>query len=663
MKRFILVLSAFILFCFTVQSQDLSTMSGAYYCSMKKTSMHHLPFKIPDTVGLAPHSFDVLDYSMHINLYSCFFYPYSKTYQAKVTITFKADSAINKIKLNAHSSLQIDSVRLAGVSFTHAQDTLTIHLDRTYNAGETAQIRISYQHLDVADGAFYTGSGMVFTDCEPEGARCWFPCYDHPSDKATFEVYAKVPSTAYLGSNGVLVDSTFAGDTLTYHWKISQNVATYLIVLAGKLNYKLDIVYWHKLSNPSDSVPMRFYYNDGENPSSMESMILPLTDYYSTKFCEHPYDKNGFAALNSQFQWGGMENETLTTICQGCWSSELVAHEFAHQWFGDLITCATWADVWLNEGFATWCETNWNEHNYGHDYYMSELENYANTYFTNNPGWAISVPDWAIHTPDPQAVLFNYTITYCKGACALHQLRYVLGDSLFFSVLNNYTHDTNFRFHSATIRDFNNKVNEVTGQNYDWYFNDWLYQPDHPIYQNTYNFENLGNGQWKVNFFTSQVSQNFFRMLLDFKIMFKDGSDTSFRAMNTDNYQGFSWIFDKEPMIFRFDQGDDILLKKSTTILGIPEHNKTANGLFLSRNYPNPASSSTKISFEIPQSAYVNLDLLDITGSKVRTILNEYRLSGKNSVTVDCSSLASGIYFYRLTSGGQSLTEKMIVSK
>jgi hypothetical protein len=338
--------------------------------------------------------------------------------------------------------------------------------------------------------------------------------------------------------------------------------------MSAKVNYNLDIIYWHKLSNPNDSIPFRFYYNAGEDPSYIESIIRPMTTYYSQNYCEHPHPKNGFAALNSLFPWGGMENQTLTSICPNCWQEGLISHEFCHQWFGDMITCATWADIWLNEGFATWSEAFWMEHYGGMNAYKQRINDYAGGYLANNPGWAVVVPDWAIHTP-PVGILFNYAITYEKGACILHQLRYMLGDTLFFHTLQAYATDTNLRFRNATTADFNAKVNEVTGQNYDWYFSAWVYQPNHPVYQNSCDFQDIGSGQWKVNFLTSQIQTNppFFPMILELKIQFADSTDTTFRVMNDSNNQNFSWTFNKQPVNFQFDPGNQIVLKQTKTLI------------------------------------------------------------------------------------------------
>ena len=553
----------------SVSAQEISR-KGAYMCHLRKTSVEMPPQLEDNSAYSLPHSFNVLKYTLDLKLYGCYASPYPKTFKASNTIRFRVDSTLNQIRLNAvNTSMVIDSVRLAGISFTHSGDLLTVTLDRTYNPGEIAEVKIWYRHLDVADGAFYASGGFVFTDAEPEGARRWFPCWDKPSDKALLDLTARVPSNVKLGSNGALADSSVAGDTVSYHWVSAHNIATYLVVLTSRVNYNLDIVYWHKLSNPADSVPMRFYYNPGENVTASKAVIGPMTDWYSQHYCEHPFQKNGFAALNSQFAWGGMENQTLTSICPNCWSEWLLAHEFAHQWFGDMITCDTWADIWLNEGFATWSENYWWERTGGYTAYKTQINSDASNYLGGNPGWAISVPSWATTTPST-GTLFNYSITYAKGACVLHLLRYTLGDPLFFATLQAYAADTNLRFHSASISDFRDKVNAVTGEDYTWFFNQWIYTPNHPVYANQYVIESLGNGGWDVRFLAKQTQTNapFFRMPVIVKIHFTDNTDSLIRVNNTYNSQEFAWTFAKQPQSLLFDPGNEIVLKQATLTQG-----------------------------------------------------------------------------------------------
>lgn len=568
MKKLLITLVAACLAA--VASAQEMPRKGAQMCHLKKTSVEMPPVTGDNSVYNVPHSFDVLKYTLDLKLYGCYASPYPKSFSASNTIRFRVDSTLSQIRLNAvNTSMAIDSVRLAGTSFTHSGDLLTVTLNRTYNPSEIAEVKIWYRHLDVADGAFYASGGFVFTDAEPEGARRWFPCWDKPSDKALLDLTARVPANVKLGSNGALADSAISGDTLSYHWVSAHNMATYLVVLTSRANYNLDIVYWHKLSNPNDSVPMRFYYNPGENIAASKAIIGPMTTWYSQKYCEHPFQKNGFAALNSQFAWGGMENQTLTSICPNCWSEWLLAHEFAHQWFGDMITCDTWADIWLNEGFATWSENYWWERTGGYTAYKTQINSDASNYLGGNPGWAISVPSWATTTPSTNT-LFNYSITYAKGACVLHLLRYTLGDPLFFATLQAYAGDTNLRFHSARISDFRDKVNAITGEDYTWFFNQWIYTPNHPVYANQYVIESLGNGSWDVRFHAKQTQTNapFFRMPVIVKIHFLDNTDSLIRVNNIYNSQEFTWTFSKQPQSLLFDPGNEIVLKQATLTQG-----------------------------------------------------------------------------------------------
>ncbi len=658
------ILLFFILFSYCLYAQDDLNKKGSAYCSMKKSNAPVVLKRLSDNRVVA-HPFNVLKYTLDLNLYQCYLAPYPKSFNGSNIIRFRVDSTLDNIRLNAvNSSLIIDSVSLAGVSFFHTGDTLTIQLDQTYPVGDTVDVKIYYRHRDVHDYAFYVNSGMLFTDCEPEGARKWFPCQDRPSDKARLDLTAKVRAGVKLGSNGYLADSVLVGDTLWYHWVSDENIATYLVVLSSKINYNLDIIYWNKISNPSIRIPFRFYYNPGEDPSAIKNILPVMVTWYSRNFTEHPFPKNGFATLNSDFSWGGMENQTLTSLCPGCWNESLVAHEFAHQWFGDMITCRTWADIWLNEGFATWAEAFWYESYAGYDAYKADIDQDATDYLNSNPGWPISDPDWAINTPASD-VLFNYAITYAKAACVLHQLRYVLGDTLFFKSIRAYCDNPDLKFQSASIHDFNQTVNQVTGEDYNWFFEAWIFQPNHPVYQNTYNFQNGGNGQWEVRFFARQVQSNagFFKMPFEISVRFHDGTDTLVRAMNDINNQQFVWFFNKQPALLQFDPHHQIVLKGGSTALNVekPQYKNPVASLL--QNTPNPVSGKTVIHYTIAENREVALDVFNGTGGMVIKGENAFHIAGEYQITLDFSDLPSGIYFYKLTTGDETITKTLMVTK
>ncbi len=637
-------------------------MRGSEYCAYSKQMRTEIAPIDLRSANSPRHSFDVLDYNLDLDIYQCYTSPYPKSFDAQVIVKFRVDTALTQIKLNAvKSSLLIHSVGMAGASFTHGPDTLTIQLDNTYPPGAIVEVSIDYSHKNVTDNAFYAKNGFVFTDCEPQGARKWFPCYDQPSDKATLTLKARVPSNVKLGSNGRLSDSLTVADTTWFTWISRDPVPTYLMVITSRENYNLDIVQW---TNPetNETKPIRFYFNPGEDPSDMEAMIVPLADFYTSVFGEHPFEKDGFATLSPQFSWGGMENQSLTSLCPDCWESSLVAHEFAHQWFGDMITCATWSDIFLNEGFATFSEALWTGEISGYQAYKNELIGNANYYLSQNPGWAISNPDWAF-TPPSSNVLFNYAITYMKASCVMPMYRHVVGDSLFFASLKAYTSDTNFRYKTSTIPDFADKMSEVADEDMHWFFDQWLYQPNHPVYQNVYSFEESNNGKWYVHFRANQIQNNapFFKMPLTLRIGFLGIPDKTLVVMNDVNNQEFTWLFDQKPVSLVFDPGNDILLKQASTMVTVDKQPDLAFASM--QTGPNPAKETVKVDFHLKGSSGITIQINDLNGKLLFNKDLGKVNDGDHSEIVNLRNISSGTYILSLKSETASISDKLVVIK
>jgi len=611
------------------------------------------------------HSYDVLTYKLNLNVYSCYAAPWPKSFAAKAVITLKVDSALNSIKLNAvNTSIQVDSVKQAGVSFTHANDTLKVQLNRTYQPGEVLSVRISYQHKNVTDNAFYVSNGWVYTDCPPEGARKWFPCWDRPADKALTDITVKVPAGVRLGSNGLLADSTLSADTITYHWASAHPLSTYLVTFTSKAGFAVTKKYWHQPANPNDSLPIMLYYTPGDNISNAMNVIPPITNFYADKFGPYPFQKIGFATLNGSFPWGGMENQTMVNLMPGGYSdNSLIAHEHSHQWYGDMVTCGTWADIWLNEGFGTYCDKLYTEYATGYNSYKTLMNGLASYYLTHNPGLPLYNPSWAIHTPSSN-LLYSTGLIYDKGACVLFQLRYVIGDSLFWEVMKTYALDTNFRYKNAVTEDFIAKVNQVCAQDYQWFFDEWVYAPNHPVYANTYNIRDLGAGQWRVDLELKQVQTNtvFFRMPVEVKIVFTDATDTIIKVNNDTNPQQYSFNFSKQPSALGFDPNKMILLKQSTTTVGVNEPGKPA-GFALFQNEPNPFRGSTSVKFSLPYDTHLSLAIIDSSGKQLRNIFNGPHKAGNYRIELSSDDLVPGIYFMRMQAGEFTEMKKMAVAR
>ncbi len=636
--------------------QTFSPERGSELCAQGKSTRQ---LNRNSTLTPLARPANVLSYDLDANFYHCFLPPYPNSFDATVSSRLLTLSATDSILFNAsNNSLVIEEVWGDAVSFTHTGNVLTLSLDHVFQPGDTIDLTIRYHHNDINDNAFYASNGFVFTDCEPEGARNWFPCYDSPGDKAMFSIKAGTPATAKLGSNGILTDSSMNGDTLVYHWVSTDNVATYLMVVSASLNYSLDVLYWPRTSNPDDSVEFRYYYQPNENPGPVEAVIMDAVEFFSDIYCDHPFPKNGFATVGNEFTWGGMENQTLTSLCKGCWGEYLAVHEFSHQWFGDMITCKTWADLWLNEGFATYSESLWAEHSSGYTLYKQDVLNNASSYLNSNPGWAISNPEWAVTTPSSD-VLFNYAITYAKGACIHHLLRYTIGDSLYFKVMKQYAGNPVLQYESAEIADFIDVVNSVTGEDYQWFFDQWIFEPNHPVYNNVYWIEQLPDLRWRVTFTVHQIQSNpeFFRMPIELKIIGQDGLDTTLRVMNNENNETFVFETDKKITKLFFDFNNDIVLKQGSTVVGESEAESgrpvmdvvttDVNGQLVVRIMTGDRAHSGR------------LNLLDLTGRVVRDFSQVF--TGDNSYRLPVNGLSSGVYLLCFDWNGQPVTRKVII--
>ena len=340
-----------------------------------------------------------------------------------------------------------------------------------------------------------------------------------------------------------------------------------------------------------------------------------------------------------------------------------MAHEFAHQWFGDMVTCATWADIFLNEGFATWTEAHWTEHNSGYDAYKNEILDNAGYYLSANPGWAISVPSWATNTPDVNT-LFNYAITYMKGSCVLYQLRNVMGDSLYFAGLKAYAADTvNFKYKSSTIPDFRDKMEQASGMDLHWFFDEWIFAPNHPSYQNVYAISQLTPNSWQV-LFTAKQQQSlgtYWQMPLELKINFSDLTDTIVKVFNSYNNQIFSFPFNKQPVNLVFDPNNLIVLRQGNTTVGTNE-TAAADTHMLSIS-PDPFQSGTRLSFKLAEAAMVKLTLFDQLGRKIKELVNGNQIAGEHFIHIEGNNLAPGTYYVHLESAGLTETAKIIRNK
>ena len=369
----------------------------------------------------------------------------------------------------------------------HQGDKLTIQLGREYPAGQKLHLVIDYTvtkprhgvHFVIPDASEPSQPKMVWTQSEPEDARYWFPCFDSPSDRLTSEIVTVAPANFVVLSNGTLEGKKDNGDkTATWHWSQTKSHSPYLIsVVAGDFEV---------LEQAWDGIPVLSYVPRGrlaDAPRSFEKTPA-MMQFFSEKIgYRYPWPKYAQICVD-EYAWGGMEHTSATTLNlntlhderahQDVSSINLVAHELAHQWWGDLLTCKDWGELWLNESFATYFATLWREHDEGWDEAAWERHREAESYFGEDARYRRSIVNYKYNSP---MNMFD-SHSYPKGGRVLHMLRFELGDDSFWRALRRYAEVNQFR--TVETADLRIAIEDATGQGMSWFFDQWVYHGGHP---------------------------------------------------------------------------------------------------------------------------------------------------------------------------------------
>jgi aminopeptidase N len=583
-----------------------------------------------------------------------------------VTVSFKSESSnLTSLFLDLQNSMIVDSVKMNGTNINFSQPAgqaeLVINLPSAMSLGEQASVDVFYGGNPVSSGfgsfAFGNdGSGgkAIYTLSEPYGARDWWPCKDTPADKAdSSDVWITVENGLTAVSNGTLQEVVGnRNGTRTFKWKNSYPIAQYLISLAVANYLEYDTYYKY---NSTDSMLISNYiwqnsYNS--NTTQALDLVADMIKILSDRYGPYPFIKEKYG--HAQFGWGGgMEHQTITSV--GGFNESLEIHELAHQWFGDKVTCKTWNDIWLNEGFATYSEGVYYEGKYGrqlYDSFIYQLMSGVKKYQQNS-----------VYVNDISSIdnIFSST-SYLKGGLVLHMLRGIVGDSTFFRIMKTYNSDPRYAYNSASTSDFQGVAESVSGLDLSYFFNEWIYGVDYPRYSYNWSYLDIGGGFYKVTLNIDQpqrTNPQFFTMPVQIKITTSTG-DTAITVFNNKLRQQFDISVNGMPLQLAFDP-DNYILKEST-LTDLPD--KIIPREFqLEQNYPNPFNPVTVIKYYIPHITRVKLTITDGLGRLVKTLVNKEQTSGQYSVTFDGKQLASGIYFYTLSTDKFIQTKKMILLK
>ncbi|KPK70520.1 hypothetical protein AMJ82_03035 [candidate division TA06 bacterium SM23_40] len=626
------------------------------------------------TLAESTHAYDVLHYALDITVDID---GDSMFGQATITAASEEDG-LDSLDLHLEG-LEVDRI-LSGedtLAFSRLNDTLKIDLGATYSTGDTFDVRVDYHGVPLYStyvGGFDITSDVSFTFNEPIAARRWFPCFDEPRDKATLTMSAAVPPGYIVASNGLLIDVRSTDQYVVYTYEETHPIATYLISLA--IDDYAVWSDWH-FRAPGDSVEIIYYAHpwDSANAAISWDDTPNMVDFFASVFGPYPFDKYGMAEAPIFNGWGAMEHQTCTTyghmLVNGGHSYDwIVAHELAHQWWGDWVTLLDWRHIWLNEGFATYGDALYVEHRDGDAAFRGRMQSFANTYFYEDNSIRYPIFD------PPPGYLFG-ACEYEKGAWVLHMMRYIFDDdSLYFEAIRNYG-DT-YGGGVASTDDLQAEFEALYGDSLDWFFQQWIYQAGHPEFEISWTAQEVDQGPYEVEIVLHQVQEDsatstpIFEMPAEILVIIP-GEDSLVSFRFDSEYDTVYAMVDSMPTGVYLDPNTWLLhqVVSLTDVGDQTDYTSSACSIALLQNAPNPFSHSTTISYMVYGPADesripVTLSLYNIQGQHVRTLVDARQSHGPHTITWDGRDdrgrpVSSGVYFFRLEAPGHHHTRKIVL--
>lgn len=561
------------------------------------------------------------------------------------------------IYLELNETLTLDSMKLNGELIDPVFTDSELFVLTEMEEGEVFTLETFYNGAS-SSGGFFSGitseynatyqKNVTWTLSEPFSARDWWPVRQNLNDKidSVFQDYTCI-DTEMVGTNGLLTETIDNGDgTKTYKWKTYYPISYYLLSFAVS-EYQDYSIYAHPAQLEGDSVLIQNFIYDHPNclPNNQYNIDLSddIMELLSDLYGLYPFHEEKYGNCLAEIG-GGMEHQTMSTM--GSFNFGLNAHEMGHQWFGDNTTCATWSDIWINEGFASYSEylsAQYLQSQNVADSWMNGVHNYVKS----EPGGSVYVPEDEIYYGNEWRI-FSGRLTYDKGAAILHMLRYLIDDDeMFFGALQNYSEE--FTDSIATGDDFKNSVATYTGTNLDSFFEQWYYGEGFPTYSIEYHTNATGLFL-TISQTTSTMVTPFFDLPLEIKLNLGFGNDTTFKVDITDNVTTVQTGITDEFIAMEIDPNNWIINSTGSITVGneeLEQELKVAIG-------PNPVNDQLQIRFNEETSNLKELSILDLSGKIV------YSSAVVESTNFDLSHLESGAYLVQITSENSSITKKIL---
>ncbi|RWX00246.1 M1 family aminopeptidase [Flavobacterium cerinum] len=549
-----------------------------------------------------------------------------------VTTHYIAKEDMTQITFDLTNQLTVSAVKRNGIDLSFLQnenDELVITLPVTQPQGILDSLTVTYSGEPPFDSdAFVTsqhaGAPVLWTLSEPYGAKDWWPCKQDLIDKVDkLDVYITAPGEYISVSNGLEQSHNDNGDgTKTTHFKHNYPIPAYLIAIAVS-NYS---IYTQQAGTVPNTFPIvNYIYPETQEQSKQElAVTLPIMDLYEQLFETYPFHQEKYGHAQCGFG-GGMEHTTVSFM--GSFGRNLIAHELGHQWFGDKITCGSWKDIWLNEGFATYLSGIVIEHFDGKDAFKNWKAANIND-ITSQGGGYIYLTD-----ADTLSVsrTFSSRLTYNKGAMVLNMLRFKMGDTAFYQAIKNYLSDPELAYSYAKTPQLQAHLEAASGMDLTEFFNDWVYKEGYPTY--TIIVDNLNDGNVKILIKQTQShpSVTYFEIPVPIQLNSANGQVHSVVLDNTTNEQVFIVPVPFTVASVAFDVDKNIISAGSTI--------KIVSEDFKPHLYPNPSNSILQAA--LSETTIVNETIFYNT-------LGKRVMETTNDTSWNISRLATGVYFVTL---------------
>ncbi|NMR34008.1 T9SS type A sorting domain-containing protein [Chryseobacterium aquaticum] len=546
-------------------------------------------------MGIGNTNPNTLNYDLQYQRMDVSINPAVAQISGSVTSHFKPIQAMSSIYFDLTNQLTVSQVTFHGQPLVFQQlSTKEVKIDFTSSLPANVLDSLTIQYSGTPptnNNAFFTstqgGNPVLSTLNEPYGAQDWFPTKQSLNDKIErFDIKVTTPSQYSVASNGKLMSETILGNgqKLTF-WRTNYPTTAYLIALSITNFVKLN----DTMGNPPFPFVNYIYPATAANTTSMANIEWTKTvmNTFETYFGTYPFRNEKYGHMEFT-AGGGMEHQTMSSM--GGWSKQLIAHELAHQWFGDKVTCGAWNDIWLNEGFATFGEHVANEKLLlTNTQFLSYLLNEKNV-ITSAPGGSVYVVDANLGSI---GTIFSGRLSYSKGGYVVRMIKWILGDTVFYQALKDYHARPNLAYNYVRTSDLNTSLLQSTGKDFTEFFNDWIYGQGYPTYD--IRWKQTGNTlTFKAAQTQSHSSVSFFEMPLPIKVNGTGGQVAYLALNNTSNNQYFTESVSFPVASVEFNYEYQILEKNSTVTqdnaLSVSDLSQQQFAL-----YPNPAKNEINI--------------------------------------------------------------------